>query len=381
MIYLDNAATTYPKPDTVYEAVKETMEKYGANPGRGSYKLSIEASRLVFDVRNKLAKFFNVENPFNIIFTLNCTMSINIALKGLLKPGDHVIVTSMEHNSVIRPLEKLKSRGINYDVVWCDEEGLLNAEDIKKLIRKETKLIVSTAASNVFGSIMPIEAIGEIAKEYGLIFMVDGAQGVGYLDIDTKKENIDLLAFPGHKGLYGPQGTGGLYCNGNIKIDTILEGGTGSYSDSVKQPEILPDMLESGTINVAGIGGLGAGLDYINKNGLEKLYKKEMELTDNFIKSLKKIEGIKVYGPQDITKRIPVVSLNIDDIDSTLVSHILDSKYDIATRSGLHCAVMAHRTLKTLKQGTVRFSFGSFNTNEDVDFTTKALYEITKKLC
>lgn len=378
MIYLDNAATTWPKPENVYDEVKNTMIKYGANTGRGSHKLSIAASRIVYNTRELLAKFLNARSPMEIIFTMNCTMALNMAIKGLLKTGDHVLITSMEHNSVIRPLNALKSKGINYDIIWCNHEGLLDPENLKKAIKSNTKLIVTTMASNVCGSLMPIDDIAAIARSYGIVYLIDGAQGLGVIDVDTRKMGVDIIAFPGHKGLLGPQGTGGLYISSKLKLDTIIEGGTGSHSDLDSQPEEMPDKFESGTLNAPGIAGLGAGIKYIEERGIEDIRKHEMYLTDCLIRGLREIKGVVVYGPQDLSQRIGVVSINIDDIDSSLVSHILDLKYDIATRSGLHCSILAHKTLGTVNQGTVRFSVGPFNTIDEIENTIKAVYDVAK---
>lgn len=378
MIYLDNAATTWPKPEEVYNEVQNTMVKYGANTGRGSHKLSIAASRIVYGTRERLARFLNAKSPMEIVFTMNCTMALNMAIKGILKTGDHALITSMEHNSVVRPLNALKSKGIFYDIVWCNKEGLLDPEDIKKAIKTNTRLIITTVASNVCGSLMPIRDISAIAREHGIVYLLDGAQGLGIIDLDVRKMGIDIIAFPGHKGLLGPQGTGGLYINSGLQMDTIIEGGTGSYSDRDIQPDDMPDRFESGTLNTPGIAGLGAGVKYIEERRIENIRKHEAYLMDHLISGLKEIKGVIVYGPQDLNRRIGVVSINIDDVDSSLISHILDSKYDIATRSGLHCSILAHKTLGTVKQGTVRFSVGPFNTIDEIENTVKAVYDIAR---
>lgn len=380
LIYLDNAATTFPKPEEVYESVMEAMKSYGANPGRSGHKLALQMGRQVYTTRELLAELFNVTNPMNIIFTSNCTDSLNIVIKGLLKQGDHVITTSMEHNSVLRPLYMLKDRGVEVTVVKADSMGRINPEDIKKEIRKNTKLIVTTHISNLTGTILPIEEIGKIAKEKGIYYLVDAAQSAGVYDIDVEKMNIDFLAFPGHKGLLGPQGTGGLYIKEGIEIEEIKQGGTGSFSHILQQPHIYPDRFESGTLNGPGIVGLGAGVSYIKRIGMENIRKHEQDLTRHFMEEVLKIDKVKVYGPLDISQHAPVVAINIGEADSSEISYILDEKYNIAVRPGLHCAPLAHKTIGTFEQGVVRFSFGPFNTHEDIEMSIKAIKEISLEL-
>ena len=377
MIYFDNAATTFPKPQIVYDAIMDSMMNYGANPGRSGHKFALKTSRGVFETRQLLSQFFNTGNPMNIIFTFNCTESLNIGIKGILKSGDHVITTSMEHNSVLRPIKYLEAIGIESTIINANSQGVINPLDISKAIKPNTKLIVTTHISNLVGSITPIEEIGAIAKKYDIYYLVDAAQSAGVYDIDVKKMNIDILAFPGHKGLLGPQGTGGLYISDDLDIDNIFQGGTGSESSSMIQPNVWPDKFESGTINAPGVIGLGTGIKYIMEKGIENIRWHEEELTQYFIEEIKKIEGIKIYGP--LTNRQgPVVSLNIRDIDSSETSYILDNEYNIAVRPGLHCAPLGHKTIGTLNQGTVRFSFGIFNTHEEIESGIKALKDIAK---
>lgn len=379
MIYFDNAATTFPKPKAVYDAIMDSMVNYGANPGRSGHRMALKANRGVFETRHLLSDLFKTGNPMNIVFTFNCTESLNIGIKGILKAGDHVITTSMEHNSVLRPIQYLKAKGVEASIIEANSEGLIDPLDIEKAIKANTKLIVTSHISNLLGSIMPIEEIGAIAKKHNVYYLVDGAQSAGVYDIDVKKMNIDLLAFPGHKGLLGPQGTGGLYINDDIHIDGFLHGGTGSDSSSMVQPDIRPDKFESGTLNAPGLIGLGSGIKYIRDKGMDKIRLHEEELTSHFIEGIRDIEGIKIYGP--LTKRQgPVVAINIRDIDSAEIAYILDEKYNIAVRSGLHCAPLAHKTIGTLKQGAVRFSFGLFNSHEEIDLAIKALKEITSNL-
>lgn len=380
MVYFDNAATSYPKPKVVYDAIMEAMVEYGANPGRSGHKKALKASRGIFDTRSQISKLFNIKNPMNVILTFNCTESLNMAIKGVLKPGDHVITTSMEHNSVLRPITFLSKLGVKNTIVQGDSKGRINPKDIEDSIRPDTKMIVTTHISNLTGTIMDIETIGKIARKHELIYLVDGAQSAGVYDIDVEKMNIDLLAFPGHKGLLGPQGTGGLYIREGIELVETFQGGTGSISHSLDQPDVFPDKFESGTPNAPGIIGLGAGIKYIFKKGIGNIRSKEEELTNHFIEEASKIDGIKLYGPLEIGYHAPVVSLNIRDADSSEVSYILDDEYDIAVRPGLHCAPLAHKTIGTFEQGVVRFSFGYENTHEEIEFVIKALKEIAKEV-
>lgn len=380
MIYFDNAATSFPKPNSVYDKIIGSMKEYGANPGRSGHRLALEASRGIFETRNLLSKLFNTGNPMNIIFTFNCTESLNLGIKGILESGDHVITTSMEHNSVLRPLKYLESMGVEHTIVGANNMGMIDPVDIKNAIRSNTKLIITTHVSNLTGSIMPVSDIGKIARESGIYYLVDGAQSVGIYDIDVEKMNIDILAFPGHKGLLGPQGTGGLYIRDGINLKSIFQGGTGSASHSLEQPEIKPDKYESGTLNASGIIGLGEGVRYIMEKGIENIRVHEEELTKHFIEELINVDRVKMYGPLDISKQGAVVSLNIRNMDSSELAYILDQEYDIAVRPGLHCAPLAHETIGTFEQGTVRFSFGVFNTHDEIEIGVKALKEIARRI-
>ncbi len=377
MIYLDNAATTFPKPDVVYDAVMDCMKNYCANPGRAGHRLSLRAGREIYDTRENLAKLFNIDNPMNIIFTSNATESLNLAIKGLLKTGDHVITTSMEHNSVIRPIMALEKIGVENTIVDCNEEGFLDINDLEKAIKPNTKLIVTTHASNVFGTLIDIKEVGLVAKKNNITYLVDASQTAGVYDIDVKNMNIDILATAGHKSLLGPQGVGILYIKEGIDLDTLKEGGTGSQSEYLFQPQMLPDKYESGTHNTPAIAGLNAGVKYILDN-MDNIRRKEEELCEYMLSRLDEIKDIKIYGTKDIKKRVPVISINIADVDSGEITFILDSKYDIATRSGLHCSPLAHKTVGTIKQGTVRFSIGYFNTKDDIDRVIDALKKIEK---
>ena len=377
MIYLDNAATTFPKPDVVYDAVMDCMKNYCANPGRAGHRLSLRAGREIYDTRENLAKLFNIDNPMNIIFTSNATESLNLAIKGLLKTGDHVITTSMEHNSVIRTIMALEKIGVENTIIDCNEEGFLDINDLEKAIKPNTKLIVTTHASNVFGTLIDIKEVGLVAKKNNITYLVDASQTAGVYDIDVKNMNIDILATAGHKSLLGPQGVGILYIKEGIDLDTLKEGGTGSQSEYLFQPQMLPDKYESGTHNTPAIAGLNAGVKYILDN-IDDIRRKEEELCEYMLSRLDEIKDIKIYGTKDIKKRVPVISINIADVDSGEITFILDSKYDIATRSGLHCSPLAHKTVGTIKQGTVRFSIGYFNTKDDIDRVIDALKKIEK---
>lgn len=380
MIYLDNAATTFPKPKSVYRNMMYVMTKYGANPGRGSHTMAIEGARIIYETRELLADFFNACNPLNVIFTFNATDSLNMSIKGILKPGDHVITTSMEHNSVLRPIYTLEKYGVDKTIVQCEEDGSINIDNIIKEIKSNTKLIVTTHVSNLTGNIFPIEDIGNICKNNNIIYLVDAAQSAGVLDINLKKMNIDLLAFPGHKGLLGPQGTGGLIINNDeIEIDQIKEGGTGSNSSILYQPEFYPDKFESGTPNLPGIAGLNSGIKYIKKHGLNSILSHEKKLLDLFISKIEKNDRISIYGPRKKGDRCGVLSLNIADLDSAEVASILDEKYKIAVRPGLHCAPLAHKTIGTENIGAVRFSVGPFNKESEIIFAAKAVNEISMK--
>lgn len=377
MVYLDNAATTYPKPDTVIEAMVDAMKQKGANPGRGGYAMALDAARLVYDVRVALAEFISAKKSEEIVFTSNATEAINLVIKGLLVPGDHVIATSMEHNSVIRPLKALEKIGVRLSIVNADENGKINSANIEKAITSNTKLIVVTHASNVCGSILPIREIGLIAKNNNCYFAVDAAQSLGYLPINVREMKIDFLAFPGHKGLYGPQGTGGLYIKNDIVLKPLKEGGTGISSVSEEMPNPSPERYEPGTVNVPGIAGLGAGIAYIKKLGLVEIKNHGDSLTKMLVNGLRSIQGIKVYGHID-DKYVPVVSFNLDNFDATEVAVILDKKYDIAVRAGLHCAPYAHKTLGTIDTGTIRASLGTFSTEKEIEALLDAVRNITE---
>ncbi len=380
MLYFDNAATTFPKPEEVYTAVEDCMRRYCANPGRGGHKLALQSGRVLLEARELLSELFNAGATENIVLTHNATESLNLALKGYLKKGSHVITTSMEHNSVMRPLKALEKLGVETTIVKCSEKGEINIAAIEKEIKKETVLIATTHGSNVVGTILPIADIGALAKAYGLEYLVDASQTAGVYDIDVQKMNISLLAFTGHKSLLGPQGTGGLYVRSGLELVPMKEGGTGSMSDSLYQPDIMPDRFESGTHNTPGIAGLCAGIKFIAAKGINNIRRHETELTGHFIDGLSRLKNIKVYGTKDANKQAPVVSMNIGDIGSSEISYILDQSFDMATRSGLHCSPAAHSTIGTIEQGTVRFSFGFFNTKDEIESAIAAIEQITREM-
>jgi len=377
MIYLDNAATSFPKPKTVYQNVIKAMTKYGGNPGRGSHSMAIEGAKVIYETRELLAQLFNLDDPMKVIFTFNATDSLNLAIKGLLKSGDHVIVTSMEHNSVLRPVKELEKIGVNNTIVSCEIDGKINISNIEKEIKDNTKLIITTHVSNLTGTIFPIDEIGKMCRKHQITYLVDASQSAGVLDIDMQKFNIDFLAFPGHKGLLGPQGTGALLINSDIEMNQLKEGGTGSESSSLHQPNFYPDKFEAGTPNLPGIAGLNAGLKYIQNRGTKSILSHENELINLFINGLEANHKIAIYGPRSINDRCGVVSINILGIDSSEVAYLLDTKYNIAVRPGLHCAPLAHKTIGTESIGAVRFSVGPFNTKSDIIAAIKAINEIS----
>jgi cysteine desulfurase family protein len=379
MNYLDNAATTYPKPKTVYKSVMDAMTRYGANPGRGSHAMAIEGARVIYETRELLAELFNLDDPMRVILTFNATDGLNMAIKGILKPGDHVITTAMEHNSVLRPIKELESIGVENTIVSCSHEGKINVEDIEASIKSNTRMVVTTHVSNLTGTIFPIEKIGELCKRRNVLYLVDGSQSAGVLEIDMVKQHIDFLAVPGHKGLLGPQGTGALLINNDAEIKEIKEGGTGSESSNPHQPDFYPDKLEAGTHNLPGIAGLNAGLKYILNKGTKSILSHEKNILEIFINEMRKNPSITIYGPEDINDRSGVVPINIEGMDSSEVAYILDTEYNIAVRPGLHCAPLAHKTIGTENIGAVRFGVGPFTKRTDVIAAVKALNEISER--
>lgn len=380
MYYFDNAATTFQKPKEVLETYIKVMNEYGANPGRSGHSIARKAGMGIYETREIVASFFGIDNPMQIAFTANATESLNIGVKGILKSGDHVITTSMEHNSVLRPLNSALDVGVEHTVINANTMGQIDLLELENAIKSNTKMIVTTHASNLTGTIFPIYDIAKIAKKHKLIYMLDAAQTAGVIDIDVKKIGIDILAVTGHKSLFGPQGTGIIYIDEKLDIKPLKEGGTGSKSYELRQPTIMPDLLESGTPNTPGIIALGAGIKFIQREGIQSIFEHETELCKYFMENIIDLKGIKIYGETIGKLRAPVVPINIGAEDSSAISYILDDEYDIATRPGLHCAPLAHKSIKTFEQGCVRFSFGYFNTKAEIDRAIKALSEISARL-
>lgn len=379
LIYLDNAATSWPKPETVYETVNFAFREFGGNPGRGTHRMSLAASEFIYEARLLCAKLFHASSPNNICFTSNTTEAINLALKGLLQPGDHVVTSMMEHNAVTRPLKKLEQFGIETTKVRTSPLTGIDLTALEQAIQENTKLVVCNHISNVTGAVNPVKEIGEICRRKGVLFLLDAAQSAGMTIIDVEEMRIDLLAFPGHKGLMGPQGTGGLFIREGITLETLKEGGTGIQSESLFQPEKGPERYESGTMNNPGIAGLAAGLKYIFEEGLENIEKKEIQLTNRLLYGLNSIEQVHIYGPKAESLRGSVVSFTIDHILPTDAAFILDNVFEIAVRAGLHCASDAHASLGTLeKGGVIRISPGYFNTENEIDRCIDAIKSIVE---
>jgi cysteine desulfurase / selenocysteine lyase len=380
IIYFDNAATSWPKPDEVPEAMARYLCGIGGSPGRSGHRLSIEAGRIVLDVRVALATLFGAEDPFRIVFTKNATEALNLALCGLLKRGDHLITSSMEHNSVMRPLRALEKEGVELSVLPCSIRGELDPDAIRPAIRPNTKAVVLTHAANVTGTILPIAEAGRITREHGILLIVDGAQTAGALPIHVTEMGIDLLAFTGHKSLFGPPGTGGLYIRPGLegKIPPLMAGGTGSRSEFEEQPDFLPDKYEAGTPNTVGLAGLGAGVSWILSRGIGAIRAREVALTTRFLDGLKDISGVTLYGPADPLRQTALVSFNIGGLMPSEVALELDERFSILSRPGLHCAPAAHRTIGTFPQGAVRFGFGHFNTEGEIDTALAAIRELAR---
>jgi cysteine desulfurase / selenocysteine lyase len=381
MIYLDHAATSWPKPRVVIDAMADFLERAGGNPGRSGHRLSIEAGRIVYNAREILADFFNALDPLRVIFTANATQAINICLYGILHPGDHVITSSIEHNAVMRPLRDLEKRGIELTIVPCARDGSVASESIASALRPSTRIVVVTHASNVVGTILPIAEIAAITHQSRALLLVDAAQTAGIVPLDIRAMGIDFLAFTGHKGLQGPQGTGGLIMGNRVHtkdIEPIWRGGTGSRSEFEIQPEDLPDKFESGTMNGPGIAGLGAGVQYITNRGVNTIREQEVDLTRRLITGLESLEGVTVYGPADVTRRTSVVSFTAARYRVSEIGLRLDEEFGILSRVGLHCAPSAHRTIGTFPEGTVRLALGIGTTSEEVALVIDALKKILR---
>jgi cysteine desulfurase/selenocysteine lyase len=378
VIYLDNAASSWPKPDETWQAMEHFMRSVGANPGRSGHRLSIEASRILIEAREALTELFGIDDPLRIVFTRNATESLNLAIYGMLHPGDHCVTTSMEHNSVMRPLRALEKKGLELTVVPCSPQGELNPPEIEKAITKNTQLVVTTHASNIVGTLMPVAEVGEIARAHDIPFCIDAAQTAGAYPIDVEAMKIDLLAFTGHKSLYGPQGTGGLYIREGLekKLEPLMRGGTGSRSESQEQPDFMPDRYESGTPNTVGIAGLGAGARFCLAQGVAHIRAKEERLTRMLIKGLSSIPGVVLYGCGDAKNQVAICSFTIHDLSPSEITLELDEEFGIMSRPGLHCAPAAHQTIGTSPQGTVRLSAGYFTTDEEIAVAIEAVGKI-----
>lgn len=375
MIYFDNACTSFPKPPAVVGAIQEYFLNIGSSPGRSSHRLALDAARLVFEARESLSQLFHVPRSEQLVFTFSATDALNLAIMGLLNEGDHVITPSMEHNSVMRPLNHLLRKGIiNLSIVPCSQEGHIDLDALKRSVRKNTRLIAVNHASNVVGTIAPLEEIRKICGE--IPFLVDAAQSAGAVPIDVEAMGIDLLAFTGHKSLYGPQGTGGLFVREAFDLQPLRLGGTGSKSESWDHPDFLPDKYECGTPNTPGIAGLGEGTRFVLHEGVEMIRQHEMELTRSLLEGLKDIEGIILYGPRKLHEQTATVSINVKGKEASEVGYRLDREFDIMTRVGLHCNPGAHKSIGTFPHGTVRLSMGYFNTQEEVDQVLEALSTI-----
>lgn len=372
MIYLDNSATTLIKPPQVVQAVYDAINTMG-NSGRGAYNSSISSSIVLYETRELIAEMFNLHYPEQVAFTLNATEALNTAINGLISYNDHIITTELEHNSVLRPLYRLEEKGTELTIIKANDWGNINYIDIEKAIKYNTKAIVCTHCSNLTGNVLDIAKIGEICKRHNILFILDASQSAGIFDIDMEKQNIDVVCFTGHKSLYGPQGTGGICIKKGVNISPLKVGGSGIKTFEKTAPSSMPEHIEAGTVNSHSIAGLKAGLEFIQKTGLSKIREKENMLVDLFYNSIKNIKDIKIYGDFSTKERGPIVSLNLGNYSSSSVSDELFERFEIATRSGGHCAPLMHKALSTEKQGAVRFSFSYFNTKDEVLFASKAL--------
>jgi len=380
VVYLDNAATSWPKPPGVLEAMTECLVKYGANPGRGSHGIALQAGRVMLEARQSLARLFRAGNPNDIVFTLNTTHALNIAIQGSLRPGDHAIATAIEHNSIRRPLEAMRRlRGVEVTYIPTDEAGRIDLNDLKAAIRPNTRLVAVTHSSNLLGTVLPVGDIGVLTRRRGILLLVDAAQTAGALDIDVEAMNIDLLAFPGHKGLMGPLGTGGLYIRPGIALEPLMYGGTGSRSEEPAQPEVRPDKYEAGSPNTVGIAGLAAGVKFVLDRTVRAIAAKERALTRRLMDALRDIPGVRMLGPGPEEERTAIVSFLLEGIDPAETAFLLDREYGIAVRAGYHCTPLAHERAGTLGSGAVRASPGYFNSEKDIDALVAAVEALAKR--
>ncbi len=382
MVYFDNAATSWPKPPGVAEAMTHYLAEIGASPGRSGHRLAVDAARVVYGAREAVAELFHAPDPLRVVFGANVTEALNLALNGLLKPGDYVVTGSLEHNSVMRPLRALERTGVGVTVVPCSQTGELDPQDLEAAIRPDTRLIVLNHASNVVGTLLPMAAAGRIARRHGLLLLVDAAQTAGAFPIDVQADAIDLLAFTGHKSLYGPMGTGGLVIGERVdvaQLEPLKRGGTGSRSEHEEQPEFLPDLCESGTPNAVGLAGLGASTRWVLGQGVARIRAHELALTGQLLAGLAAIPGVTVYGTRDARRQTATVSFNIAGLQPSEVGLRLDDEYGIACRVGLHCSPAAHRTLGTFPGGTVRFGLGMFNTRDEIAVALDAVAALARE--
>jgi len=384
IIYFDNAATSFPKPAAVTESVLEYMTKIGGNPGRSGHALSIESGDIVFSARDAVADLFGINNPMKVVFCFNATDALNLGIQGILKKGDHAVTTSMEHNSTIRPLTELQKEGrISLTIIECENNGRLDLQRFADSLTPKTRLAVVNHGSNVFGTVQDISGIGKICRDKGIIFLVDAAQTAGIIPVDMNESNIDLLAFAGHKGLYGPTGTGGLVLGEKFDhsiLRPLRFGGTGSFSDRIEQPDFLPDRFESGTLNAAGLAGLQAGVEFITsrEKGIPGIYEHKKNIVNAFVNSCRRrIRGFTCYADPEIIDT-GVVSFNIKDYESSKIAEILSDEFNIMSRAGLHCAPLAHKTFHSFPEGTVRFGFSIFNTLDEIETSVESLEKIIK---
>lgn len=375
MIYMDNAATTIHKPEPVKAAVLAAMDSFG-NAGRGASEPALNASRVIYETREKLARFFHGADASRIVFTANSTESLNIAIKGLLSRGDHVITTVLEHNSVLRPLYECRERGVELTILDCDEKGNISYEDMEAAVKENTKAVVCTHASNLTGNMIDLERVGAITRKKGILLVADASQTAGVYPVDVQKMGIDVLCFTGHKGMLGPQGTGGMYVRPGLVIRPLLSGGSGVDTYNPRHPDLMPTALEAGTLNGHGIAGLGAAVSWLEEKGLDALRETELKRMRQFYEGVSRIPEVTVYGDFSSDRRCPIVSLNIGDYDSSEVSDELSVTYGIVTRPGAHCAPLMHRALGTTGQGAVRFSFSHYNTEEEVETAVQAIKEL-----
>lgn len=377
IVYLDHAATSWPKPPEVFEAMRIAMEEAAANPGRGSHRMAVKASRVLYETRRTLADLFGVKNPNDIALTSNTTEALNLAIKGYLREGDHVIATMIEHNSVRRPLEYLKrTRGVQVDYIPVNEEGQLDVQLIEGAFRSNTRLVVCSHSSNLLGSIVPLVEIGELVKRKGAVLLVDAAQSAGMLDIHVESMHVGMLAFPGHKGLLGPQGTGGLYISPDIDLEPLLHGGTGSQSEAIEQPTVRPDRYEAGTPNTIGYAGLQAGVKKVLEWTPQHIYQHEWELTQYMIEGLQEVGGLRILGPALGQARTGIVAFVSERYSASELAFRLDREYGIAVRAGYHCTPLAHMASGTEQTGAVRASVGISTSRDEVELMLKAIAEI-----